>query len=143
MRKIIKIGESKTDDSKISEAEKFKSVVRYFLPSLLLEHFDITDVSEKETEDTNEKYLQIDLEEKNKIPAGYESSEYESKGFYNVKLIQDFPVRGKAVFLAIKRRRWRHKIEQKEIHNDYSFIADGSKFTKELSDFLKDTVREP
>ena len=113
------------------------------MPSLLLEYFDISDVSEKESEETKIKYLQIDLVEKNVIPAGYESSEYESKGFYNVKLIQDFPVRGKAVYLAIKRRRWRHKTEQKEIHNDYSFIADGSKFTKELSDFLKYTGRKP
>ncbi len=125
------------------DLEKFKSIVQYFLPSLLLEYFDISDVSEKESEETKMKYLQIDMVEKNIIPSGYESSEYESKGFYNVKLIQDFPVRGKAVYLAIKRRRWRYKTEHTEIHNDYTFIADGSKFTKELSDFLKYTGRKP
>jgi hypothetical protein len=41
---------------------------------------------------------------------------------------------------VIKRRRWRNKANKsEEIHNDYSFIADGSKMTKELSDFLKST----
>ena len=54
------------------------------------------------------------------------------------KLIQDFPLRGKAVFLRIKKRRWRHKQSGEIIKRDFSFIADGSKFTSELSDFLKD-----
>ena len=88
--------------------------------------------------------LQIELEEKNRIPEGYDSEQYESKGFYPIKIIQDFPIRGKAVYLAIKRRRWRNKTNKKEIiHNDYSIIAGGSKITRELSDFLKDTGRDP
>jgi hypothetical protein len=84
--------------------------------------------------------LQIHLEEINTIPLGYDSSQYESKGFYPAKTIQDFPVRGKAVYLVIKRRRWRHKDRKDEIIcNDYSFIAEGLKLTKELSLFLKGT----
>lgn len=69
---------------------------------------------------------------------GYSSLDYESKGFMESKLIQDFPLRGKAVFLRIKKRRWRHKQRGEIIKRDFSFIADGSKFTRELSDFLKD-----
>lgn len=87
-------------------------------------------------------YLQITLEEHNTIPKGYDSSLYESKGFYPATTIQDFPIRGKAVYLVIKRRRWRHKEQKNEvIHNDYSFIAEGSKLTQELSNFLKATGR--
>jgi hypothetical protein len=55
------------------------------------------------------------------------------------KLIQDFPIRGKGVYLRIKVRRWRHKETHKIIKRNFSFIADGSKFTQELSDFLKGT----
>ena len=55
------------------------------------------------------------------------------------KLIQDFPLRGRAVYLRIKRRRWRQKETGAVIKRDFSFMADGSKFTQELSDFLKDT----
>jgi len=85
-----------------------------------------------------EEFWEIELEEKNELPAGYSSSDYESKGFMESKLIQDFPIRGKAVFLRIRKRRWRHKQTDEIIKRDFSFIADGSKFTQELSDFLKD-----
>lgn len=87
--------------------------------------------------------LELHLEEKNILPNGYNSSEYESKGFLPSSRIQDFPIRGQAVYLVIRRGRWRHKITKKEIKNDYSFIAEGSKLTQELSDFLKDTNRYP
>ena len=121
-----------------------KDLVRYFLPAVLLEHFTITSIEEKDESSTKSKIIEIGLEEINQIPAGYDSIQYESKGFYPVKIIQDFPIRGKAVYLAIKRRRWRHKNNPNEIiHNDYSLIAEGSKLTQELSDFLKGTGRDP
>ena len=88
-----------------------------------------------------QEYWIIDFEEKNDLPTGYSSIDYESKGFIGSKLIQDFPLRGKAVYLRVKKRRWRHKDTGEIIKRDFSFIADGSKFTKELSDFLKDAGR--
>ena len=121
-----------------------KELVQLILPEDLLKHFDIVKVGEVGEVSTKRMVIRIELEEKNQIPEGYNSKEYESKGFYPVKIIQDFPLRGKAVYLAIKRRRWRHKTNKNEvISNDYSLIAEGSKLTKELSDFLKDTGREP
>lgn len=84
------------------------------------------------------EYYVIVFEEKNEIPNGYPASEYESKGFMESKLIQDFPLRGKAVFLKLRKRRWRHKQTGVIIKRDFTFMADGSKFTQELSDFLKD-----
>lgn len=80
----------------------------------------------------------ISFEEKNELPNGYPLSEYESKGFTVSKMIQDFPLRGKPVFLLVKKRRWRHKTTGVIIKRDFTFMADGSKFTQELSDFLKD-----
>jgi len=50
--------------------------------------------------------LEVVFEEKNTLPDGYSKEEYESKGFFN-KRVQDFPLRGKAVFLKVRRRRWR------------------------------------
>lgn len=79
----------------------------------------------------------IHFEESNILPDGYPSNEYESKGFVESTLIQDFPLRGKAVYLSVKKRRWRHKVDHTIIKRDFSFVADGAKFTKELSDFLK------
>jgi hypothetical protein len=50
--------------------------------------------------------------------------------------------RSKALYLGIRRRRWRNKNDKSiEIKRDYSFIANGSKLTVELSDFLKQLNR--
>lgn len=118
------------------------SIVEHFLPEGLLDHFDITSVVELGDVASKEMFYEIYLEEKNRIPQGYQASQYESKGFYTDVTIQDFPIRGKAVYLVIKRRRWRHKLNPKDIiRNNYSLVADGSKLTKELADFLKETGR--
>ena len=116
--------------------------MNHFLPENLLAHFAIVELKELGDVLSKELFYEISLEENNEIPKQYKSSDYESKGFYTEVTIQDFPIRGKAVYLKIKRRRWRHKNNPKEIiRNDYSFIAEGSKLTKELADFLKETSR--
>lgn len=120
-----------------------KDILSLFLPESLLNHFDI-DFTEELCEISHKWHIyHIHLTEKNKLSSGYDSIDYESKGFYNAKTIQDFPIRGKAVYLVIKRRRWRHKESKAIIKSDYSFISEGSKLTQELSDFLKDTGRDP
>jgi len=88
---------------------------------------------------SKEEYWLIDFEEKNDIPNGYDASEFESKEFIGSKSIQDFPLRGKGVYLRVKKRRWRHILTGEIIKRDFSFAADGSKFTQDLSDFLKGT----
>ena len=114
------------------------------LPKDLLLHFDIVNFQELEDITIKKDCLHIYLEEKNRLPKGYSKLDYQSKGFNNSKQVQDFPIRGKAVYLHIKTRRWRDKkTKSKQIRNDYSFIAEGSKLTVELSDFLKDTGRDP
>jgi hypothetical protein len=118
-------------------------IIKYFLPEELLEKFEVVSLHELGELATKKMILEIYLEEKNNLPIGFSTVDYESKGFSSFSRIQDFPVRGKAVYLVLRRRRWRHKETKEEITNDYSFIAEGSKLTKELSDFLKGTGREP
>lgn len=120
------------------------SIFSSFLPDGLLTHFDIVDFKELGDLQTKKDCFYIYLDEKNILPKGYLSTEFESKGFCERAIVQDFPIRGKAVYLGIRRRRWRNKNDKSiEIKSDYSFIADGSKLTVELSDFLKDTGRNP
>ena len=114
-----------------------------FLPESLLNHFDLLEVKELCEASSKKMIYHIELTEKNELPKAYNRIDYESKGFYPPKVIQDFPIRGKAVYLVIKRRRWREKQSRAEIKSDYSFIAEGSKLTLELSDFLKGTGRDP
>ena len=113
-------------------------LLHQLFPSELMDYFAIADFKTLCSIETKKEYWLIEFEEKNELPAGYSASEYESKGFMESKLIQDFPLRGKAVFLRVKKRRWRHKETGAVIKRDFSFIADGAKFTLELSDFLKD-----
>ena len=118
-------------------------LLRNFLTSDLLDYFSVTGFEEVFEAHFNRKVFYIDLDENNVMPGGYDPSAYECKDFLPPKHVQDFPIRGKAVILRIRRRRWRHKINKSDIiSNDYSFLADGSKLTSELSDFLKDTGRE-
>lgn len=117
------------------------SIVSHFLPAGLLEYFTLKDVKELCSLKDKTVYFEINLEENNRILGNIDASQYESKGFTEITL-QDFPIRGKAVYLVIKRRRWRHKQDpSKVIRNDFSFVAEGSVLTKELSDFLKGTGR--
>lgn len=114
------------------------------LPETLLEHFQATKFLELGDCSTKKMFFEIHLEEKNELPKTYNKEQYESKGFYAEKTIQDFPIRGKALYLIIKRRRWRSKLDKSiTIKSDYSFISEGSKLTQELSDFLKGTGRNP
>lgn len=86
-------------------------------------------------------FLEIFLEEHNEIIFDCDKSGYESKDLTEI-IIQDFPIRGKAVYLKISRRRWRHKQDPKKIiRNVFSFVAEGAGFTRELSDFFKGTGR--
>lgn len=119
-----------------------KEVISHFLPKNLLLHFSITNLVELCEVKSRQSYFEIYLEEHNEILVeGIDASLYESKGLSEIT-IQDFPIRGKAVYLKIKRRRWRLKTDSgKIIRNDFTYIAEGSGFTQELSDFLKGTGR--
>jgi hypothetical protein len=117
-----------------------KETLQYIFPLELIEHFEIVSVLELGNVKAKEDYYQITFEEKPILPKEITASEYESKGFFS-KTVQDFPLRGRAVFLEIRRRRWRHKETGAEISKDFSFLAEGTKFTKDLADFLKEGGR--
>ena len=113
------------------------------LPPTFLDFFEIKCCKKLGNIESKQLEFMIYLDEKNSLPKGCKETDYESKGFLPLSKIQDFPIRGKAVYLLIRRRRWRHKHTRKEVSNDYCFIAEGSRLTKELSDFLKGTGRDP
>ena len=114
------------------------NLLSQLFPSELVRYFEITHVETCLDEELMQEYVLIEFEERNELPEGCSPSDYESKGFMESKRIQDFPLRGKPVFLKVKRRRWRHKESGEVVKRDFSFMAVGSRFTQELSDFLKD-----
>ena len=106
-------------------------LISHFLPEGITEYFDISKIDSTSTE------FHIHLSEKNILPPPHSKADYETKDFRPEITIKDFPIRGKEVFLHIKRRRWREKQTKKVIQRDWNLTAEGTRFTKEFACFLK------
>lgn len=114
-----------------------EDLLRVILPSWLLDHFELIDLNEFENE------IHIYLDEKEAIPTSIGYSQYtRSKGFTEESVIQDFPIRGKAVFLHIRRRRWVNLETNFTFTSKYEITQQGTKMTKELATFLKEAYRD-
>jgi hypothetical protein len=120
---------------KKKQLENHLELLKLFLPELLVEHFDIT--SSKQVNDT----LHLYFEERNKVPTEYQSRIVVSKGFHDEITIQDFPLRGKSVFLHVKRRRWTEKETNVILQRDWNLVAKGSRITQDFASFLKEISR--
>ena len=105
---------------------------RLLLPEGTLDYFDLVDVKESVHE------VVIYLEEKNIVPEKYTDQDTESKGFYAPVIVQDFPLRGKKLFLNVRRRRWVVKDENRYVSRDWKLVAGGSRMTHEFASFLKE-----
>jgi transposase len=112
----------------------------FIIPKELLEYFEITEIREHETA-RKEKRLFIRLTEKNTVPVESAGRRLESKGFYPEIEVQDFPLRGRPVFLLVRRRRWRDQETGEEIMRIWNLIPEGTKYTREFADFLKEVAR--
>ena len=108
-----------------------QSLIELFLPEGILEYFKVTSVKKKEDS------FHISLEEKNITPDEYSGQKLLSKGFYDVITVQDFPVRGKACYLKVKRRRWTVENTGQIVSRDWSLVAKGTRLTEEFASFLK------
>lgn len=58
-------------------------------------------------------------------------------GYCNPLKLQAFPLKGKAVYLKLYRRRWKVKGTKKHYSNEYNLNEKGVKAIRELSSFLK------
>lgn len=105
---------------------------RFLLPEGALDYFIISDVKESSSE------IVIYLEEKNEIPGEYSNMKVESKGSYDPVVVQDFPVRGKKLFLNIHRRRWIVEEDGRYVSRNWKLVAKGSRMTHEFASFLKE-----
>jgi hypothetical protein len=70
------------------------SIFSSFLPEGLLSHFNIVDFKNWVIYKVRRTVLYI-FRRENILPKDFDSNEFESKGFYERALIQDFPIRGK------------------------------------------------
>ncbi|KAB6139917.1 transposase [Bacteroides xylanisolvens] len=88
-----------------------------FLPSGILDYFTLVNHVSQDT------CFILYLEEKATIPAEYSDLHLHSKGFLPEIEVQDFPIRGKAVYLRIKRRRWEDPSTGQTYSRDWSLVT--------------------
>lgn len=115
--------------------EQTLDLLKLFLPDILVDHFELTSSAQQgET-------LHLSFQEQNKPPVEHSSKTLISKGFHDEITVQDFPLRGKRVYLHIKRRRWTDKQTNDIVQRDWSLVAKGSRMTDEFAAFLKEISR--
>ena len=105
------------------------------LPEDLLEHFSVSKV------ETAQETVTIHLREENNPPETADKVKLESKGFHSPITIKDFPLRGKACYLRVHRRRWTHPLTGQTISRNWQSVAKGTRMTQEFAAFLKEVAR--
>ena len=111
--------------------DPYIDLLKFVLPELLVTHFDLA------ANTTKDKVLHLYFEEKIDIPEEFSSRMIISHGFHKEITIQDFPLRGKTVYLHIKRRRWLDKTSKAVVQRDWDLVAQGTRMTVEFAAFLK------
>lgn len=103
------------------------------LPKELFEYFEVVDSQ------VGERDIHLFLDEKSIPPR---DGHYNSQGFTEQRVINDFPIRGKAVFLHIRRRKWLNVSSGEVVTSQYNLTHLGTQITEEFAAFLKGVYRE-
>ena len=111
--------------------EHYQSLLKLLLPSEIFEYFEIIQVI------SDDKEVHVHLDERDVKPENYSGEKLISKGFHPSAMIQDYPLRDKAVFLHVRRRRWQIESTSEVISRDWQTVAEGTRYTKGFADFLK------
>jgi hypothetical protein len=108
------------------------SIASLLLPEVLVSHFKLTNHEVKSEE------IHFYFTELNTTPEEFKEVKLHSKGFFPEATVQDFPIRGKNVFLHIIRRRWVDQTTQKQVTRNWQLVAKGTRITSEFATFLKE-----
>lgn len=117
-----------------SQNEQYKLLVKALLPQDIFEYFEITKV------DIDKKAIDVYIDELNTTPIEYAAEKLISKGFYESVPIQDFPIRERAVYLHVRRRKWLIESSGKIVSKQWDLAAKGSRYTKGFATFLKELL---
>lgn len=114
-----------------SQNDQYKILVQALLPKEVFDYFEIVKV------DTEDSVIDVHLDERNDTPEEYSKEKLISKGFHEPVVFQDFPIRDKAVYLHVRRRKWLVESSGKVISRQWDLSAKGSRYTKGFATFLK------
>ena len=113
-------------------SESLLSIANLLLPEVLVEYFDMT------KHEINGEEIHFYFTEMNTVPEEFKDVNLHSKDFFPEATVQDFPIRGKKVFLHITRRRWLNETTGKVVTRDWQLVAKGTRITSEFASFLKE-----
>jgi len=113
------------------QKDHYQDLVKLLLPPEIFDYFEITNLI------VEDRSVSVFLDERDVKPAGYSGQKLTSKGFHPESIIQDFPIRNKAVFLHVRRRRWLVEPTKEVVSRDWDSVAEGTRYTKSFADFLK------
>ena len=119
--------------------QKKTDVLELFFPPGMLEEFEISDYSIKESPEAFGEIYTIELTEKSivpRLPAGYENRPVRQKGF-TCKEILDFPIRGRKAVLLIRRRKWKVEGYPGILMKEIELTDEGVKLSREFAFFFE------
>ena len=108
-----------------------KELLSLLLPAGLVELFSLDKV------ETLSDGYHLYLSQRNIPPVALKGHKLESKGFFEPVIIRDFPLRGRACFLHLQRRRWLDHDTGDIVFHEWDEVAKGTRMTKEFAAFLK------
>lgn len=114
-----------------TQSELNQDLVKLLLPPEIFDYFEITNLI------IQDRSVAVFLDERDIKPMGYLGQKLTSKGFHPESIIQDFPIRNKALFLHVRRRRWLVESTGEVVSRDWDSVAEGTRYTKSFADFLK------
>lgn len=104
-----------------SQNEQYNTLLRALLHQNIFDYFKTTKV------DIYAQSIDIYLNELNQSPSEYSKENLISKGFYNLVSIQDFPIRERAVYLHVRRRKWLVQSTGNVVSKKWDLTAKGSR----------------
>lgn len=109
------------------------TLLHHLLPQEISTYFDLVLIKA-----VDDNILQFHLDEKSIVPQSLSDKDVVSNGFGEAIHIQDFPLRNKAVYFVVRRRKWKEKITGKIYSTPWDLTANGTSYSKEFADFLKE-----
>ena len=114
------------------DSSSLHTLSQLVLPEVLFKYFKLTRHKLKG------ENLHFYFTELNNSPDEFKGIILHSKGFFPEATIQDFPIRGKNVYLHIIRRRWVNTVTKEVVTRNWDLVAKGTRITSEFATFLKE-----
>ena len=114
-----------------SKDEQYKLLVKALLPEEIFKYFEIVQVI------VNPTTIDVHLDELNLPSPEFKDTKLISKGFYPSVVVQDFPLRERAMFLHVRRRKWQVESTGDIVSNKWGYSSKRDALHQRFRGFFK------